>query len=241
MIKSSSHRLWYIDFVRGLAIIGMIVYHLIFDLYLLGQSHLNPFSPPLIVFARLVASLFLFLVGASFFLSARKYPHHHRLFVRTLKRSLIIFLAASLVSLVTFLINPGLTVRFGILHLVAVSLLLLLPLSLVRSTLLLTVIALIFLLVPQPPPALPTFDYYPLFPWFGIVILGYLSAHYLPTGKQTPPSPLIKPFLFLGRHSLIAYLFHQPILIFFLYLPSRFSTVYFRLLFLPTFFRPINR
>lgn len=218
MNKSSSHRLWYIDFLRGLAIIGMLVYHLIFDLYLLGQSHLNPLSPPLIVFARLVASLFLFLVGASFFLSAQKYPDHHRLFTRTLKRSLVIFLAASLVSLVTFLINPGLTVRFGILHLIAVSLLLLLPLSLVRSPLLLTAIALIFLLVPQPPPALPSFDYYPLFPWFSVVLLGHLSAHYLPTGKQTPPPPPIKPFLFLGRHSLAVYLLHQPLLLLFLYL-----------------------
>lgn len=218
-------RVWLLDLIRGLAIIGMLGYHLIFDLYLLGQSHLSPFSPPLIVFARLVASLFLFLVGVSFFLSTQKYSDYRQLFSHTLKRVLVIFLAASLVSLVTFLINPDLLVRFGILHLIAVSLLLLLPLSLVRSPLLLTAIAFIFLLVPRPSAAPPSFDYFPFFPWFSLVLLGSLSARYLPIDKKTPPPPLIKPFLFLGRHSLVAYLLHQPFLLFFLYLLSRFSNV----------------
>ena len=217
-------RLWQIDFIRGLAIVGMIIYHLIFDLYFFGRGDLNPFSPPLIIFARFVASVFLFLVGVTFFLSWKKYPRHRQLFIHNLKRSLLIFLAASLVSLVTFLIDPSLTVRFGILHLISISLLLLLPFSLIRSSVLLLATAFIFLLAPFPSSALPAFDYYPLFPWFGLVLLGFALAPKIPLSHQVrPPSPLFSPLLFLGRHSLIVYLLHQPLLIFFIYLISRFS------------------
>ena len=204
----------------------MIVYHLVFDLYFLNLTSLDPLAFPLIIFARLIASLFLFLVGVTFFLSQKKYPHHRQLFIHSLKHSLVIFLAASLVSLVTFLINPGLTVRFGILHLISVSLLLLLPLSLIKSSLPLLLLATLFLIIPQSSSVSPSFDYYPAFPWFGAVLLGYALASKIPLSHpEKPPPPLFSPLLFLGRHSLTTYLFHQPILIFFLYLLSRFSNV----------------
>jgi uncharacterized membrane protein len=61
-------------------------------------------------------------------------------------------------------------------------------------------------------------DYRPLLPWFGVVLLGVFfgNAAYLPWRKKSPPSPTPRaaaPLAFLGRHTLLIYLIHQPILI----------------------------
>lgn len=214
MTKPVSHRLWYLDFIRGLAVVGMITYHLLVDLYLLGSSRLDPFSFPTIVFARLIAFTFLFLVGVSFYLSKQSPTNPNQHFVKTLKRSLVVFTAAGLVSITTFFISPEYMVRFGILNLISVSLLLLLPLSLIKSPLLLLSIAALFVITPQTTPIRPTFDYYPLFPWFGVILLGYiLTGRISSSHSTTTPSPLTRPLILLGRHSLAAYLLHQPLLL----------------------------
>ncbi len=209
-----------IDLLRGLAIIGMVTYHFFFDAFFLGDSGPDPFSLPLIILARLTAITFLFLVGFSFSLSDQNFStnsilHFRRLLIRVAK----IFAAATLVSLVTFFISPNLTVRFGILHMIAFSMLLLLPFSLLKNRLLLLPLsfALVLIgLVINPKPSSPTFDYYPLIPWFGIVLLGFVCAENYPARRpqfftRQPPG-FISLFLTLGRHSLALYLLHQPVL-----------------------------
>ena len=66
----------------------------------------------------------------------------------------------------------------------------------------------------------PMVDYYPLFPWFGIALLGLFAGGSLyPLGQLRFNLPdwgavaLIKGLRFLGQHSLLIYLVHQPILI----------------------------
>lgn len=63
-------------------------------------------------------------------------------------------------------------------------------------------------------------DYYPVLPWFGVALLGIVLGHALYPGGQARfslPNDLYLPpvrFLsFLGRHSLLIYLIHQPILL----------------------------
>ena len=60
-----------------------------------------------------------------------------------------------------------------------------------------------------------TLDYFPLLPWFGVVLLGiYFGKLLYPKGKRRFNINLENKYLsFLGRHSLIIYLLHQPILI----------------------------
>ena len=63
-------------------------------------------------------------------------------------------------------------------------------------------------------------DYYPIFPWFGIALLGVFAgltlypggtrSFALPDLSQKTP---IRGLTFLGRHSLLIYLIHQPILL----------------------------
>jgi len=62
-------------------------------------------------------------------------------------------------------------------------------------------------------------DYEPVFPWTGIVLVGMGLGEYLYPGgvrKFTVPcisAFFIRPLASLGRHSLIIYLVHQPIII----------------------------
>jgi uncharacterized membrane protein len=62
-------------------------------------------------------------------------------------------------------------------------------------------------------------DYEPIFPWFGMVLIGMGLGDYLyPEGIQRFALPLlpqsaIRMLSFPGRHSLLIYLAHQPIII----------------------------
>jgi uncharacterized membrane protein len=68
-------------------------------------------------------------------------------------------------------------------------------------------------------PAFWSVDYTPLFPWFGMVLIGLGVGEYLYSGgvRQFPIRPLpdyiTRPLTFLGRHSLVIYLVHQPVII----------------------------
>ena len=70
-----------------------------------------------------------------------------------------------------------------------------------------------------PPVAYATFDYFPLLPWFGLILLGvWLGGLLYAGGRRGFPLPDLGGALpvrlldFLGRHSLLIYLIHQPIL-----------------------------
>jgi len=63
-------------------------------------------------------------------------------------------------------------------------------------------------------------DYYPILPWYGVALLGiYLGSWLYPNGEarfnlaggfNVPP---LRVLTFLGQHSLLIYLIHQPILL----------------------------
>ena len=63
-------------------------------------------------------------------------------------------------------------------------------------------------------------DYMPLFPWLGVFLVGAAIGRHCYSSKTTlfPNAPkgfkaFSKPFEFIGRHSLIIYLAHQPIML----------------------------
>jgi uncharacterized membrane protein len=70
-----------------------------------------------------------------------------------------------------------------------------------------------------------TIDYFPLLPWFGVVLIGiFLGNIFYKNYKRKfnledlSIYKFIAIFCFLGRHSLIIYLLHQPIIIFIIYI-----------------------
>jgi len=67
-----------------------------------------------------------------------------------------------------------------------------------------------------------TLDYEPLFPWFGVILIGIAVGVWLyPKGNRRfslsfwgeNVPPVLKFFSFLGRHSLFVYLGHQPVIL----------------------------
>lgn len=235
--ENKEKRLQKIDIFRGLALIGMVIYHFSWDLsYFSYISPTVPAAGSLRILARIVAFCFIFTAGFSLYL-AHKNGIRWKPFC---KRLLIIILAAALVSFVTFFIMPQGFIYFGILHEIALTSLLALMFLYTPIVVNLLVALIIFALpffyqsdlfsspallwLGLTPSPKPSFDYVPLFPWFSAGLFGLTIARLL--GKYNALYVLqngIKPrwlnssLQWLGKHSLIFYLVHQPILLALLY------------------------
>ncbi len=243
--------------MRGVAIITMIVYHTMWDLWFWGVF------PNVVLWEgfwkywqRFTAGTFLILVGVSLTLvyrreRARRGPDA-RLFPKYLLRGLKIFGLGMIITLVVALAGVG-YVDFGILHLIGLSTILAYPflrfkwLNLALWGVLSTVgkwleqfhfdgrwvsiplgstLFIFFLdgrwLAPLgvTPTRYPAVDYFPLIPWFGVVLLGvWLGNWFYADNRRLVPLPdwgdvlPIRGLRFLGRHSLLIYMIHQPLIL----------------------------
>ena len=65
-----------------------------------------------------------------------------------------------------------------------------------------------------PSPGFWSTDYFPLLPWFFLFCAGYFLWGLLSQSERAKErlAPGVRPLSFLGRHSLIIYLAHQPVL-----------------------------
>lgn len=223
-----------VDLARGGALLAMAGYHLVWDLWYFRFLDVELFSAPFWLLARtLIVSAFLSIAGFCLALAHRDGFHGGR-FLRRLAR---LVAAALLVTLATRLIQPQTFVFFGVLHHLAVASVL--ALAFVRLPIpALLASAFVALLLPQaiarPELATPAFwwlglagrgpnsnDFVPLFPWFGAVLLGIAAGrhalgrpdrlHRIERMGRTAARPW-GALAFLGRHSLIFYLLHQPVL-----------------------------
>jgi len=236
-----SQRLDAIDALRGLALLGMFAFHLIWDLgYFELVSPELPFEPGVMGFGHGVAGSFLFLVGASLAL-ASQHGVNRRAFWR---RLLVISAAAAGVSAATYLLFPESFIFFGILHCIALSSLLALPL--LRAPLwLVAVIALAVLVAPLIIESTvfdaPAFwwlglgtreplsnDWRPILPYFGVVLAGLVTARgMLARGLPTwltnwrAQNRAAGALVWSGRHSLLVYLVHQPIFLAVIFMVAR--------------------
>lgn len=225
-------RLETIDFARGAALAAMAVYHFTWDLEFFGYVPAGMTAEGgWRLFARSIASSFLFLVGVGLFLGharAIRWPSF-------LRRLAMVAAAAAAISLVTWFAMPGGFIFFGILHQIALaSLLGLAFLRLPAWLILLAAVAIV---------AAPHFlrstafdhpalwwvglssvnprsnDYVPLFPWFAAVLFGIAaaklaeSAGFMRWMGTLALHGWTRPFQTAGRHSLAVYLVHQPVLI----------------------------
>jgi uncharacterized membrane protein len=236
-------RFWEVDFLRGMAIVLMVLFHLVFDLNYFGVQQIEVASGFWFYLARFTASLFLLLVGVSLTLSysrARLLGQIDRFRYRLMKRSLWIFSLAIGVTLVTYVfIGKGFIV-FGVLHLIGISLLLAYPFLRLHGVNF--ILGLLFILVGLflqslsvdfswllwlglAPWDFRSVDYFPLLPWFGVVLIGiaFGDLFYRGYSRRIPVpdlvgSSLVSGLVFLGRNSLAIYLAHQPVLIGLMYL-----------------------
>ncbi|MGB9201147.1 heparan-alpha-glucosaminide N-acetyltransferase [Methanobacterium sp.] len=242
MERSLNERFWEVDSLRGLAILMMITYHFIFDLTFFGIFSFDINSGFWWFFARVTALTFIFLMGVSLTLSSNRSQMRVEgiLFKKYFKRGLKIFSLGLLITAATWIFIPQEFIIFGVLHFIGISIILAYPF--LKRKVLNLFLGISFIIggiylgnftfdfswlvwLGFIPNTLQTVDYFPLLPWFGVVLIGLffggiLYKNYKRQFKLPDLSKnyFIKTFSFLGRNSLIIYLIHQPILIIALYL-----------------------
>jgi len=229
-------RLWEIDLFRGIAILMMIVFHTVFDISFLGIAPVDVATGFWRYFAYVTASLFLLIVGVSLVISHARAVQKLSGFLLVKKyflRGAAIFALGLLVTLGTWWYLHEGYVIFGILHLIGISIMLspiffrfgrlnlllglaCLPVGWIISGLGGPAFLLPFGIIP---PGFASVDYTPLFPWFGMVLIGMGLGECLYAGGvrqftlRPLPDLMVVPFSFLGRHSLVIYLVHQPVIV----------------------------
>ncbi|MEZ5911062.1 MAG: heparan-alpha-glucosaminide N-acetyltransferase [Paracoccaceae bacterium] len=233
-----------LDLARSAALVGMAVYHFGYDLEMFGvvapATMLSPFWAG---FARAVAGSFLFLAGIGLWLAHGRQFRRRAFLVRLAK----IGAAALLVSLITRAAQGEYYVFFGILHSIALSSVL--ALIFLRLPVLLTVVAAVAVgIAPRyvsggvfdagwlvwtglsGRPVLAV-DFVPTFPWLAPVLLGLAVARIADAQglwarwRRPAGSATLAVLGWPGRHSLLVYLIHQPVLIGLLWLAIRLGAI----------------
>ncbi len=215
----------------------MIIYHFLFDIEYLFQIPIGAQRLPFLILARTVATIFILLVGFS---ASLKFEHLKSSGLRKVisifgKKAVTVFSYALIITLITFIIFPEETIFLGILHFIALSQVLLIPFLYLRSNkqvaLIATIIFIMGLIVPSvkaphnwllalgiTSPSFSSLDYFPLLPWFGVVLLGLiLGRKYSPVLQKLSSTKHPQIFLYrivskFGKYSLPVYLWHQPLL-----------------------------
>ena len=225
-------RIALLDFLRGAALLGMTVFHFAYDLEFFGLEE-RGYSEQLHwwTLATIVAGSFLFLTGASLYLA-------HRGGIRWKpwgRRLVIIALAALAITVVTRFVTPETYIFFGILHMIAIASIAGLAflrapwwLAVAFAAAVFTVDALVaiewlnasalsWLGLGSVAPVAS--DFRPVFPWLAPALLGVGAAKmcYRAGWLQALAAPKLegwfgKALRFIGRHSLVYYLLHQPVL-----------------------------
>lgn len=228
MPTAAKPRLIVLDIARTLAIVCMVIFHFTFDLVLFGLIAPDTMGQPFWhYFARAIAGSFLFLSGVSLWLAHGHGVQWPAFWTRFAK----IAAGAAVVTLASIWFVPGGTIWFGILHAIAVTSLLGLIFLRLPWPVTLGLAALIFAAAWGPRFAAfdPLWlvwtglgesrpmmgDYVPLVPWAAPALAGIAFARALRPDlwPRRAPSRLLQWLTFPGRHSLVIYLVHQPILI----------------------------
>lgn len=233
-MRDTQRRFPELDLLRGLAVLSMVAYHICFDL-----AYFYGFDIPIgnmffDAWAKVTATAFLFVMGICFMISWSRTNPNPNPNPKFLLRGLTIFSGGMIISLVTWFIAPDAFVKFGILHLIGISAIIQ-PLF-VRFGALNMVIGSFWIIVGLKISSLTTnspflfpfgvvtstfssLDYYPLFPWFGIILIGMAagSIFYIPRRhqilEQLDAFSFPRWILWTGRRALLLYFLHQPILL----------------------------
>jgi uncharacterized membrane protein len=220
-------RIWELDFFRGIALILMIYFHVIYDMKELYNYPIVYDSGINYYIGKVSAILFMIIAGISCSLSQNNF-----------KRSLKILAAAMVITIATHLFDPGIGIKFGILHFLGVSILLY-PLFKKLNVYLLPVAGTIIVILGNiitrisvsydwlfplglSSNSFVSSDYYPLLPWFGVFLYGVFLGRIFYSSKESVFSFSLgsNPVSMVGKSTLTVYIIHQPLILLVLKLVS---------------------
>lgn len=236
--KTKKPRYGLIDTLRGFSILNMVAYHLCFDIFhIYGFNTLWMYSPAAVVWERFICCSFIIISGISLNFSGRGY--RRGLLVSACGALMTV---VTLIAVPGFAIWFGVLTCIGASMLITQALRKLLerihPLIGAAASLLIFAalygvpdgyagfFKLRLLELPRfwyqnhftaffgfLPKGFVSSDYFPLFPWLFLFIFGFFLwravARYKAEGFFKFSIP---PLAFTGRHSLLIYIVHQPVL-----------------------------
>lgn len=248
-ISAPSVRYHLIDALRGFALVNMVLFHLMYDIFNIFSAETGWNSEPLtIIWERFICCSFIILSGVSFNFSHRPF-----------KRGIILNACGFLITIVTVLVIPSQAVWFGILNFLGCTMMLAYPLKAYLENIKPVVGAILNLLlfaflygVPEryvgffgvelfklpeflygtkalafigfPSADFHSTDYFPIIPWIFLFLSGCFAWRVIKNCNADSFFKRKVPFFdFIGRHTLIIYLLHQPIIMTAVYVISGFS------------------
>jgi len=227
-----------LDLLRGIAIIGMVLFHTLFDLCFIFGVNIPFFNVKVMLYWQSIVCIIFMLISGALSASSHK----------LLKRGLVIFAFGLLLSFISFIVFPEAFIAFGILHFFGLAMIitsLLKPFLNKVPNLFGLIVCLVgfivtrfiyfgYILLPIfgrfvlpsdpyrtdfmffmgfPYKGFISSDYYPMIPWYFMFLCGYFGFKIVT--KKADKSYLhfrFKPMEFLGRHALVIYIIHQPII-----------------------------
>ena len=221
--KNRKQRIQIIDALRGLAVILMVLHHFMYDLVeFLGAPEWLFTNPVFDTLHYIFSGVFISLCGVSSNFSRSN-----------LKRGFITFVIAEVITLVTVIMD--MPIIFGVLHLLSVCMLFygvthkfwekvpkrIMPIFCAAAVIVsvycvknIKTDSHILWIFGWTYDGFVSFDYFPLFPWIFIFLLGTWIGYYIKENKfpewfYSAKIPILPK---IGGYSLWIYVAHQPIL-----------------------------
>lgn len=202
-----------VDSFRGVAVLGMVIYHVLFDLSIVGLIEIGIRDTYFEILADATAASFFAIVGVSMYISfSRERRREENRILRAkkyLSRGLKLVGLGIIITGVTYLLYPEFVVLFGALHFIGSSVILSYILLELTWTLELPAKVLVYgiflgvvfwlagpvselevshsflIWLGAVPRGFQSLDYFPLLPWFGFVIAGLvLGKLFYPKGRR---------------------------------------------------------
>tara|TARA_B100001093_G_C26597372_1_gene914314 strand:+ start:61 stop:897 length:837 start_codon:yes stop_codon:yes gene_type:complete len=229
-----------IDILKGIAVTFMVIYHIFYFPNQYGFKEIEYNTLPLKFMARTAQFIFITCVGInlvfSYKISKEKKISDKSYFKKNIKRLVKLGFLALFMTFFTYFVFGDSYVKFGILHFIAFSSLLLFPFVnnlKIINMIMFVVISLyilnkthpeIFLNVPQDIAFIsgfyskyPAVDHFPLLPWLSLICFGIIIGHKIydlkpKLSKSFKNTNLSKFLEKTGKYSLEIYMIHWLII-----------------------------
>ncbi len=227
-----------VDVARGIAFLAMFFYHACFFATMYGVAHFAMRDALFwVVLQKAIAGSFFALVGVSLRLAYGGGVRWRKYLLQVGR----LLACALLITLVSALLFPRLIIWFGIIHSIALAMVVGLPFVRHPRLALAGAVVIFGLALGYASPlfdapylrwlglgttGIQTLDYQPFVPWFGVVLLGVAAGCRLERSaldRWRPLGPVSRTVAWLGQHTLLLYMLHVPLILLTLELLTRFS------------------